>query len=92
MSQDTEQQILAIVARHRPEDAPPIPSGATLKDAGIDSLNAIEILFEVEEHFGVNLPDRDPDFDTGSLSGLVTAVEGALAAKAAGAAAGAASG
>jgi acyl carrier protein len=83
MSQDTEQRIREIIAKHRPPEAGPMPPGATLKDAGIDSLNAIEILFEVEEAFGVNLPDRDPNFDTGTLQGLVEAVEGALALKAA---------
>jgi acyl carrier protein len=90
MSQGTEQRIRDIVAKHRPEDGPPILPGSTLKDLGIDSLNAIEILFEIEEDFGINLPDRDPEFDTDSLQGLVEAVDGALALKAA--AAGAAPG
>lgn len=82
MSQDTEQRIRDIVAKHRTDDAPPILPGSTLKDLGIDSLNAIEILFEIEESFGINLPDRDPESDTDSLQGLVDAVDGALALKA----------
>ena len=83
MSQDTELRIRDIIAKHRPAESAPMLPGSTLKDAGIDSLNAIEILFEVEEAFGVNLPDRDANFDTGSLQGLVDAVEVALAQKAA---------
>jgi acyl carrier protein len=83
MSQDTEQRIGAIIARHRAPDAPPMTADFTLKDAGVDSLNAIEILFDVEEEFKVNLPDRDPQFDTATFQGLVDAVDAALLAKSA---------
>lgn len=84
MSQATEQEIYAIIARHCGVDAPPILTASNLNDLGIDSLDAIEILFEIEEHFNVTLPDRDPNFDTSSVQGLVDAVESAIASKATG--------
>ena len=76
MSQDTEQRIRDIVARHRPEDAPPILPGATLKELGIDSLNAIEILFDIEEHFGIEVPEeRYADFENvGDIADLIIAM------------------
>ncbi len=83
MSQTTEQQVYAIIAKHCTDAAGPIAATSNLTDLGIDSLTAIEIIFDIEEQFNVTLPDRDPNFDVGSVQGLVTAVEAALAAKAA---------
>ncbi len=83
MSQSTEADILAIIGQHGVADGVAVTSQSTLKDLGIDSLGAIEILFEIEEHFDLTLPDRDPDFDNDSVQGLIDAVDVALQAKAA---------
>ena len=45
----------------------------TLESLGIDSLAALELLFEIEEQFGVRLPDGDPRVTT--LGELVALVE-----------------
>ncbi len=84
MSKATEQEIYKIIAGHSDVPADAITPESKLLDLGIDSLTAIEIIFDIEEHFGVNLPDRDPNFDTGSLRGLIDAVNAALIAKASG--------
>ena len=76
MDASIQQQVFEIVARQGDIDA------TTLKDLGVDSLEAIETIFEIEEHFDINFPDRDPSLDDGSLGSLVGAVERALAAKA----------
>jgi len=55
---------------------------STLTDLGIDSLEAIEIVFNLEERFKIGFPDRDPSFDTGTVRGLVDAVERLLAEQA----------
>ncbi|MFI4888881.1 MAG: acyl carrier protein, partial [Burkholderiales bacterium] len=55
----------------------------TLKDLEIPSLDAIQIIFEIEDHFKIQMPDRDPNFDTESVKGLVDTVEKLLAEKAA---------
>lgn len=55
---------------------------STLTDLGIDSLEAIEIVFNLEERFKITFPDRDPSFDTGTVRGLVDAVERLLAEQA----------
>lgn len=82
MSQSTETDILAIIVKHGVTDGAEVTSQSTLKELGLDSLQAIEILFEIEEHFDVTLPDRDPDFDNNSVQGLIDAVDVALQAKA----------
>ena len=82
MSQSTQQEIYKIIAGHAAIEPDTVTPESKLQDLGIDSLEAIEIIFDIEEHFGVNLPDRDPNFDTGSVQGLLDAVQAALAAKA----------
>ncbi len=41
----------------------------------------MQIIFEIEDHFKITLPDRDPNFDTESVKGLVEAVEKLVAEK-----------
>ena len=53
-----------------------------LKDLEIQSLDAVQIIFEIEDHYKITLPDRDPNFDTESVRGLVEAVDRLLAEKA----------
>jgi len=43
----------------------------------------VQIIFELEDRFGITLPDRDPTVDTESVRGLVAAVERLVAEKAA---------
>ncbi len=82
MDASIQQQVFEIVARQGDIDATTLTMATTLKDLGVDSLEAIETIFEIEEHFDINFPDRDPSLDDGSLGSLVGAVERALAAKA----------
>lgn len=70
-----EQQIVAIISRESGIPANTITSQSTLRDLNVESLDALEIFFSIEDHFKIQLPDQSPDFDTGSVSGLVAAVE-----------------
>ena len=70
--QDT---IFDIIARESGVDRAKITPDATLKDLDIQSLDAVQILFEIEDHFKITMPDRDPNFDTESVNGLVETVE-----------------
>jgi acyl carrier protein len=82
MDQAIAQQVFDIVAKHGEIDRASLTPESTLKDLGIDSLEAIETIFDVEEHFDINFPSQDPNLDGGSLAGLVSAVQQALADKA----------
>jgi len=55
-----------------------------LKDLGIESLEAIEVIFDIEEHFNITFPDQQgANFDTDTTQSLVDAVQNALDEKAA---------
>lgn len=86
MSQEIADQVLDIVAKHVDADRATLTPEATLKDLGMDSLEAIETIFDIEEHFDINFPDRDPNLDDGTIAGLISAVELLLSEKATGAA------
>jgi acyl carrier protein len=70
--QDT---IFDIIAKESGIDRAKITPDATLKDLEIQSLDAVQILFEIEDHFKITMPDRDPNFDTESVKGLIETVE-----------------
>jgi acyl carrier protein len=74
--QDT---VFDIIAKESGIDRSKIKPDATLKDLEIQSLDAVQIIFEIEDHFKVTMPDRDPQFDTESVGGLIATVEKLLA-------------
>jgi acyl carrier protein len=74
--QDT---VFDIIAKESGIDRSKITPDATLKDLEIQSLDAVQIIFEIEDHFKVTMPDRDPQFDTESVGGLIQTVEKLLA-------------
>ncbi|MHB0969538.1 MAG: acyl carrier protein [Thermoanaerobaculia bacterium] len=55
---EIERKLLAII--HEQKTLPPdaIAPVTILSDVGIDSLDALSILFAVEEQFGVSIPDH----------------------------------
>ncbi len=75
--QDT---VFDIIAKESGVDRSLITPEATLKDLKIESLDAVQIIFEIEDHFKIQMPDRDPNFDTESVRGLVESVEKLVAA------------
>ena len=79
--QDT---VFDIIAKESGIDRAKITPDATLKELEIQSLDAVQIIFEIEDHFKITMPDRDPNFDTESVRGLVDAVEKLVAEKPAG--------
>jgi acyl carrier protein len=79
--QDT---VFGIIAKEANIDIGKITLDSTLKDLDIQSLDAVQIIFEIEDAFKITLPDRDPNFDTESVKGLVDAVEKLVAEKPAG--------
>ena len=83
MSSDVQQTVFSIIAKEAGIDTGRITMDSTLKELEIPSLDAIQIIFEIEDHFKIQMPDRDPEFDTASVKGLVETVEKLLADKAA---------
>ena len=80
MDQSIAEQVYDIVATHGEIDRAALTPESTLKDLGIDSLEAIETIFDVEEHFNITFPSQDPNLDSGTIGGLIDSVEQGLAA------------
>jgi acyl carrier protein len=80
MSQ-VQDTVFGIIAKEANIDVSRITLDSTLKELDIQSLDAVQIIFEIEDHFKITLPDRDPNFDTESVKGLVDAVEKLVAEK-----------
>jgi acyl carrier protein len=80
---NVRQTVFSIIAKEAGIDESKVTLESTLKDLEIPSLDAIQIIFEIEDHFKIQMPDRDPNFDTESVKGLVETVEKLLAEKAA---------
>ena len=78
---DIQASVLAAIARIAGPATGTIRPDATLKDLGIPSLDVIEMLFELEDEFDVNLSDRDIDLTTATVADLATAIERGVAAK-----------
>jgi len=79
--ENTQDTIFAIIAKEARIPLEKITLQSTLKDLEIDSLDVVQIIFELEDRFGITLPDKDPAIDTESVSGLVAAVDRLVAEK-----------
>ena len=76
-----QETIFTIISKEAGIDPGRISLNSTLKDLEIQSLDAVQIIFEIEDHYKITMPDRDPNFDTESVKGLVEAVERLVAEK-----------
>lgn len=56
-----KEEIIAIVAEYLDVDASTLVESKTLQDLNIDSLDFVEILFEVEDKFDVSLNSKLQD-------------------------------
>lgn len=78
---NVQDTVFDIIAKEGNIERSRITREATLKDLAIESLDAVQIIFEIEDHFDIQMPDRNPDFDTESVGGLVDAVEKLVATR-----------
>lgn len=78
---EVQDAVFSIIAKEANIDLSRVTLNSTLKELDIQSLDAVQIIFEIEDHFKITLPDRDPNFDTESVKGLVDAVEKLVAEK-----------
>jgi acyl carrier protein len=80
---DIGAQVCAIIAKQAKIELEAVTPTATLKDLGVASLDAIEVIFDIEEYFGITFPDQGTNFDADTVQHLIDAVGDALKAKAA---------
>ena len=79
----TEQIIFDIIAKSCSVDRDSITLDSTLKDLDVHSLDAVQVLFEIEDKFNNTEPEREDQFSTGTVRDLIDGVDKLRAAKAA---------
>jgi acyl carrier protein len=79
----TEQTIIDIIAKTCSIDRERITLDATLKDLDVHSLDAVQVLFEIEDRFNISVPEREDQYSAGTVRDLIEGVDKLLAAKAA---------
>ncbi|MGH8126402.1 MAG: acyl carrier protein [Rhodanobacteraceae bacterium] len=83
MREDVQKTVFSIIATEADIDENTIAPDSTLKSLKVHSLDAVQIIFAIEDHYRILIPERDPGFDTRSVKGLTDAVEKLLAENAA---------
>ncbi|MBW3566156.1 MAG: acyl carrier protein [Acidobacteria bacterium] len=70
-------RVRAIIHEQKTLDDDALDKADTLADVGIDSLDAINILYEIEDDFGMTVRDEDSK-DIKSFDDLVNVVQAGL--------------
>lgn len=76
-----QEQIFDIIAKEGGTERDRIQPSSTLKDLEIESLNVVQIIFAIEEHFQIYMPYNNPAFDVETVGDLVETVERVLREK-----------
>ena len=77
-----EQSIIDIIAKTCSIERSRITLDSTLKDLDVHSLDAVQVLFEIEDRFNISVPERDDQYSAGTVRDLIEGVERLVAAKA----------
>ncbi len=75
-----QDQIIEIIAREAVLEPAQVRPDMTLEDIGLDSLGLVEMIFSIEETFGISVPFNanepgETRFDLSSVGSIVAAVE-----------------
>jgi acyl carrier protein len=76
----TLSEIQDLIHKKYGVDTATLDANASLREAGIDSLTLVEMLFAIEDHYGISVPEKYNTVDT--LTELAAAVDEIRAEKA----------
>jgi acyl carrier protein len=79
---DVDQELRALLDK-RLKNAPPVDSDSKLADLNIDSLDLVEMLFEIEDKYDIHIVQTNEQTAEATFGQLCEWVENAIAAKAA---------
>ena len=77
---DITQQVIERVADYKEIPAEGITPETTIEELDMDSLDALNLIFELEEEFDLTIPDDDA-FEMKTIADIVKGVEGLVAEK-----------
>jgi acyl carrier protein len=82
---DVASDVIAIIAEKKRVDKPNVELSDRLEDLGLESLDAVEMIFDLEEKFDIQIPynanidNPRTEFDT--VGDVVNAIENLVAKK-----------
>jgi acyl carrier protein len=80
---DVAADVMAVIAKKVPEKAGQLKLTDNLAEIGLESIDALEMIFDLEEKFGIQIPynsnSREQEFAT--VADVVKAIERLVAAK-----------
>ncbi len=82
MNPDIAQRTQSVIAKHLRVPVEQVPLEATFAQLGMDSLDSVNLLFEIEDEFDISIDDRDAKSIT-SVQQMIEGIEVLLARKAA---------
>jgi len=65
-----EQDLRSILGKWKKDDTPPLMASTKLSDLNIDSLDLVEVMFEIEEKFDVSLMQSHQEARDASFADL----------------------
>ncbi len=77
-----EQTVFDIIAKEGSIERDRITLESTLAALDVHSLDAIQIIFEIEDRYNISIPEQEANYETGTVGQLVQGVERLVAAKA----------
>ena len=83
MSDDITTRVIQRIAKNQHIEPETVKEASTFQELGIDSLDGLHILFELEEEFGVDIPD-DAGREFVSIAQAAEGIRTLLARKSAG--------
>ena len=82
---DLASDVVAIIAKKKRVDKPTVELSDRLTDLGLESLDAVEMIFDLEEKFDVQIPynanTNNPKTEFETVGDVVAAVEKLVAQK-----------
>lgn len=80
------ETVLDIIAKEGGIERDSIKLESTLQDLNVHSLDGVQIIFTLEDKFGINVPEEQVKHATGTVAELIDGIERLVAAKNQGAA------
>jgi acyl carrier protein len=75
------QSVIEIIAKETSLPPEEISLDSTLQDMNVHSLDGIQIIFEIEDRFNINIPESEAQHATGTVRQLIEGVERLVAEK-----------
>jgi acyl carrier protein len=82
---DVAREVIAIIAKKKRVDKPNVELSDRLEDLGLESLDAVEMIFDLEEKFDIQIPynanTNNPRTEFDTVADVVRAIENLVATK-----------